>query len=176
MMYLADGNIPGPSWADTFFRVKPLNYAQSFDYTSFFAMRIYINKNIIFNVGVERIPIMDRNERVTRYEFKPYMNFIDIINDNKMVTEVNEVLAHQFAKLNDDVARGPAVVDDLVPVLPKGYQKEDYLFKIEEVGMMGESIVVRNDIYSQSVKRYRPPHFDPVYLSNAESSSLIFDP
>lgn len=61
MLYLANGNLPGPNYKEAYFRVKPLNYIHSFDYTSYFSMRIYINKNLIFNVGVERVPIMDRN-------------------------------------------------------------------------------------------------------------------
>lgn len=87
---------------------------------------------------------MDRNERITRYEFKSYINFIDIINDQRMVYDVNDILNQYYSKLVDDVARGPEVVDDLVPVVMKKQNNENYLFSLEQIGMNGECIVVRN--------------------------------
>lgn len=85
-------------------------------------------------------------------------------------------MGQQFSKLADDVGRGPEVVDDLTPIISKKYNNDTYLFSLEQIGMNGESLVVRNDLDSNMVVQYRPLQFEPVYLSCAESSSLIFDP
>lgn len=79
-------------------------------------------------------------------------------------------------KLNDDIARGPEVVEDLHLIVPKTRDNNTYLFKVFNIGFNGEISVARQELTSDTITRYSPPSFEPLYLSNAESSSLIFDP
>ena len=112
---------------------------------------------------------MDRNEKITRYEFKSYMNFVDLISDHRMNADLNDILAQHFGKLVEDVARSPEIVDDLVPVVTKEYKKDNtvYLFGLEEIGMNGESVVRKTQLDSNVIVQYRPTEFKPVYLTNA---------
>jgi hypothetical protein len=64
--YLAEGNFPGHNFSNSFLRVKWIDI-ECPPYNAYFAIRIYNNKNILFNVGVERIPIMDRHQKIIRY-------------------------------------------------------------------------------------------------------------
>lgn len=80
-----------------------------------------------------------------------------------------------MAKLNEDVARGPEVVDDLHLIVPKNRDTNHYLFKIHSIGFNGEISVSRQELTSDTITRFTAPSFEPLYLSNAESSSLVFD-
>lgn len=62
MVYLADGNLSGPP-----VKTKHVNSSKGFDFTAYFVTKFFPNRNILFNVGVEKVPIMDRKERITRY-------------------------------------------------------------------------------------------------------------
>lgn len=69
-------------------------------------MRIYLNRNFVFNVGVERVPIMDKSQRITRYEYSSYIQFFDVLSDNDMIpVNMEPTLKKYVAKTLEDPGR-----------------------------------------------------------------------
>jgi hypothetical protein len=132
MSVLAKGHWPGSNYSNNFYRVREQRVDSPTPYNSFFSIRAYYNRNILFNVGVERTPIMDRQQRITRYEYCSYIQFLDCVSDNDMVPMNLEPIMKKYnLKLLEDTGRSgfseELVRDDAYH--KKNFSKEDLLFR-----------------------------------------------
>ena len=157
MMFLASGYLPGPKYYSEYMKVKSVPCSRAFDYTAFFSVRVFLNNNIVFSVGVEKVPIFNSKQRITRYEFNSIMTFIDIIRDSRSVSEIPDVVDSYALRLEDDVARGPEVAADLTLKSHKSREIDrECLWKLEVVGLAGQTMVSMNELDSSEVKVYKP--------------------
>ena len=81
-MMISKGNFHGRSSKEvggSFGYVTPIE-AKTIPHNRFFSFKIFREKNIIFNVGVEKIPIV-RSSVIKRYEYRNYLQFLDIVTD-----------------------------------------------------------------------------------------------
>jgi hypothetical protein len=79
-VWLSSGYADSP-----FGKVREQSVDSPIPYNAFYSSRIYNNRTIVFNVGVERSPIMDRQQRITRFEYTSYIQFHDVLGDMDMV-------------------------------------------------------------------------------------------
>lgn len=80
-MLLADGNFMNKAKTqDKYGYVRPIK-TKSLPFNRFFNLKVFKNKNILVQIGVEKIPIVSKNNTIKRYEFVNYIQFIDILSD-----------------------------------------------------------------------------------------------
>ena len=78
--YLANGNF-GTKYAlkNQYGFVRSLD-VKTVAFNRFFVCKIFQDKNMFVQVGVEKIPII-KNGVIKRYEYRSYMQFLDILSD-----------------------------------------------------------------------------------------------
>ena len=74
-MFLQKSNVQGP------FGYARAVDSKSFSYNRFFTVKAFREKNFLVHIGVEKVPIVYRNNEIKRYEFKSYINMVDILGD-----------------------------------------------------------------------------------------------
>lgn len=58
---------------------RPLDIL-SIPFNRFFSVKIFREKNIFVHIGVEKTPVV-KNGVIKRYEYRSFMNFLDILGD-----------------------------------------------------------------------------------------------
>lgn len=106
MSTLSKGRWPSFGYKNPFYRVRDQSVDGPTPYNAYFSIRVYYNRNILFNVGVERTPIMDRHQRITRYEYSAYIQYLDMVSDNDMVPiNLEPILKKYNMKILEDSGR-----------------------------------------------------------------------
>ena len=149
-----------------FGRVKAsvITEQNSLPYMAFFSCKISERKVILFNVGIEKIPILDKyGKSLISFEFLHYLRFLDILKDN---TNLLSSAAKYFNQYAGDPARGDFFQE--IQEEKTRYQGGDTLFE-RHVTPLGDSIVLN---LSEQVF---PSKFKAIFLTKLETNSMIFD-
>jgi hypothetical protein len=68
---------------------------------------------MLFGVGVERLPVMDRQQKITRFEYTSYIQFLDVLTETDMLHNNFEDIVNKYTqKLVEDSGRS-GFADDL---------------------------------------------------------------
>lgn len=112
---LASGQWPISNLKDwNYGRVNVVKTNNPIPYNAFFTCRIYRNRTMLFSVGVERIPVMDRLQKITRFEYTSYIQFLDVLTETDMLhINFEDIMNKYTQKLVDDSGRS-GFADDLI--------------------------------------------------------------
>jgi hypothetical protein len=80
-MMLANGLFLQKSHAQGPFGYVRAIDAKSFSFNRFFTVKAFREKNFLVHIGVEKVPVVSRGNAIKRYEFKSYINLVDILGD-----------------------------------------------------------------------------------------------
>ena len=82
-MFLADGRfLTKETLRGNYGYARPIVTNRAFPYNRFFTVKAFREKNLLVHVGVEKVPILSKNNTVIkRYEFKSYIQFLDVLGD-----------------------------------------------------------------------------------------------
>ena len=80
--------------------------AKTIPHNRFFTLKVFREKNIIFHIGVEKIPIL-KGGIIKRYEFQNYIQFLDIVTDqiSENPKKLIETISRFQKLLDEDVAK-----------------------------------------------------------------------
>ena len=175
---LGRGVWPSSGFTDSpFGRVRDQPVDSPIPYNAFYSSRIYNNRTIIFNVGVERSPVMDRQQRITRFEYTSYIQFHDVLGDMDMVPMSLEPILKKFCqRILEDTGRN-GFGDDLIKddKLMRRYNKQDILFdEIQNEAFSNLYSVEKRHLCDNGVNTVFPSHFKATYISNIEAASLVY--
>lgn len=173
------GEWPGSSWNDSpFGKVREQPVDSPIPYNAYYSSRIYNNRTMIFNVGVERWPVMDRQQRITRFEYTSYILFHDVLGDMDMVPMSLEPILKKFCgKVLEDTGRN-GFGDDLIKddKVMKRYRKDDILFEeVQNETFSNLYTVEKKKLGENGINTVLPTHFKTTYISNVEASSLVYN-
>lgn len=133
---------------------------------AFFYFKIPDKKLIIFNVGVEKLPILDKYGKILiSFEFQHYIRFLDIIREN---TSLIQCYNKHFNRYLTDPARSDFIQE--LQEIRQEYRSKTPLFKREE-GLMDDMIVMTKNF----TLPVAPNKFKAIFLTKNETNSMIFD-
>jgi hypothetical protein len=104
VMLIAEGHFHGrnsKNISGSYGFITPIE-TKTIPHNRFFSLKIFREKNVIFNVGVEKIPVV-KNGVIKRYEFYNYVQFLDIITDQ---------IGENPKKLADHLQRFQKVIEE----------------------------------------------------------------
>ena len=145
-------------------KATSLNLQSTLPYMAFFSCKISDKKIMIFNVGVEKVPILDKYGKVLiSFEFIHYMRFLDIIKENTDVLR-------SCAKFLNVYLTDPARSDFFQELQEENkFKIKNPLFTREREDTFGEPIQLNIREICQPVK------FKSIFLTKTETNSMIFD-
>lgn len=132
---------------------------------AFFSCKIPDKKIIIFNVGVEKIPILDKYGKILiSFEFSHYMRFLDIVKENVDLVKASAKFLNVYLT---DPARG-----DFFNEL----QERDKKMKAKNpLFVRGGDEDLEEGIQLNFSEICQPTKFKSIFLTKAETNSIIFD-
>jgi hypothetical protein len=121
---------------------------------------------------------MDRQQRITRFEYSAYILFHDILNDNDMIPVNFEPILKKYSlRVLEDTSRN-GFSDDLIvdDKMLRKVEKSELLFEVvQNESFSNLYSVEKRRLGDSGINTVQPPQFKATYISNIEASSLIYD-
>lgn len=137
-MLLADGNFYTRNTKDA----TPYGYVESIEHRAiphnrYFKIKIFREKTLLFNVGVEKIPIVKQGI-IKRYEYRNYLQFLDILSDQ---------IAENHKKLHE-------AVDRFTQIISEDVAKKDHSDELALDMPTGKNRRKQEEMFEESVNPY----------------------
>ena len=121
---------------------------------------------MLFNVGVEKVPILDKyGNSLISFEFLHYIRFLDILKEN---VNILTSTAKYFNQYINDPARGDFVQELVEDTKYTGGTMKLHLFTHHE-SVIGEQVTM------ELGEQVLPSKFKPIFLTKIETNSMIYD-
>jgi hypothetical protein len=120
---------------------------------------------------------MDKQQRITRFEYTSYIQFHDILGDNDMSPmNLEPILKKYSLKVFEDTSRN-GFSDDLIvdDKIMKGTDKDLLLFQVVQNGSFNNLFSIeKRHLSDTGINIVIPTQFKITYISNIEASSLVY--
>lgn len=150
-----------------------VNELTCFPYMAFFTFKVPGKKLVLFNVGVEKVPILDKYGKILiAFEFVHYVRLLEIIKDHVDVIQICKKFLQAYA---DDPARNDFFHELQEKESRYKKEKESWLFirgDKEEKHLLDSVVINPNPNIIDNVL---PTKFKPVFLTKNETNSMILD-